>query len=344
MLWGLLALVGVLILVLARMEPRAGQAEPEEDKAVLVRVMEVEPRTVVETATLPGRVAAHVSARLSVEKAGRVVELAADKGDAVKQGQVLLRLDDRHWRVLERQASIELEDAERDLARWERMRESGAVAASDYDAIRRRRELAAATVEQSAVHLDQCRILSPFDGVVDAREVEVGEYVNEGQPVFQVLDLNPMKVRLDIPERDAGAVRVGDIKRVTAPSLGNVAFEARVAFVALEASPGHFTYPVELVVDAPPDGLRPGMIVDIGIQRALREGAIAVPLAAVIPRRGEHVVFVFRDGVAERRVAVLESVAGREALIGSGLEAGELLVIEGHRGLQDGVAVQVSLE
>jgi len=74
--------------------------------------------------------------------------------------------------------------------------------------------------------------------------------------------------------------------------------------------------------------------------RALREGAIAVPLAAVIPRRGEHMVYVVENGVAVRRVVGLDSLAGQEAVINRGLQPGERLVVEGHRGLQDGVAVR----
>jgi len=337
-----LAVLAVLLLVLwiAGMDPRKESETVAEVPPVLVRTMQVQAHTVRETVLLPGRAAANVSARLAAEKAGRVTMLAAEKGDAVKAGQVLMKLDDRNWQALERQAGIELADAERDLERWTQMKESGAVAASEYDAVRRRRDLAEAAAEQAAVQVAQCTVLSPFDGVVDARFVETGEYVNEGQSVFTVLDLTPLKVQFNIPERDAGAVRTGDRMRILSPALDGVGFEGVVRFIAQEASPQNFTYAAELAVEDPPEGLRPGMMVDAEIQRPQREGAIAVPLAAVIPRRGENIVFVVQDGAAVRRVVILEAVAGQEALISAGLNPGEWLVVEGQRTLQDGVRVQ----
>jgi len=340
LIWGFLALVLAGIVLLAVRKPAREKVAVTETQPVLVRVMTIEPRTVREAVWIPGRVAANVSALLSVEKAGRVVECAVDKGDTVSAGQVLLRVDDRDWRALEKRARLELADAERELARWEQMKASGAVAASEYDAIKQRQELAAVAVDQAAVHVGQCTLASPFDGVVDARLIEAGEYATEGQPAFQVLDLSPLKVQVSIPERDVRSVNPGDAKLVSADAAGLGTFTGRVAFVAQEASPDRFTYAVELAVDEPPAGLRPGMIVDVEIMRALREGAIAVPLAAVIPRRGEHMVYVVENGLAVRRMVGLDSLAGQDAVIGSGLKAGERLVVEGHRGLQDGVPVR----
>jgi membrane fusion protein (multidrug efflux system) len=340
-LWLVVVLAVVLVVVLAILKPEKEEIVVPLAKAVPVRVLAVQARTVSDTVTLPGQVAADSSARLAAEKPGRVVELAADKGDTVRKGQVLLRLDDRQWKVLQRQARTELETAERDLARWEQMKAGGSVADSEYDAIRQRRDLAAASAEAAAVHVDQCTLASPMDGVVDARLVEVGEYVNDGQGVFQVLDLTPLKVQVSLPEKDTAVVRVGDDQRITSPSLPGVAWTGIVHFVAQEASPGTFSYPSELIIKEAATGLRPGMIVDVHVERAVREGVVAVPLAALIPRRGEHVVYVVQSGIAVRRVVALDSIIGEEAVLGGGLKPGELLVIEGHRGLQDGVAVQV---
>lgn len=340
LVWGCLVLVLGGIVLLAVFKPAKAPVAETETQPVLVRVMTIEPRTVREAVWLPGRVAADVSALLSVEKAGRVITCAVDKGDAVRAGEVLLRVDDREWRALEKRARLELADAERELARWEQMKASGAVADSAYDAIKQRQELAAVAVEQATVHVEQCMLTSPFDGVVDARLIEAGEYAHEGQAAFQILDLSPLKVQVSIPERDVGSVTPGSVKLVSADAAGLGTFTGRVAFVAQEASPDLFTYAVELAVDEPPPGLRPGMIVDVELMRALREGAIAVPLAAVIPRRGEHMVYVVENGLAVRRMVGLDSLAGQEAVIGAGLKAGERLVVEGHRGLQDGVPVR----
>jgi len=215
LIWGFLALVLAGIVLLAVRKPAREKVAVTETQPVLVRVMTIEPRTVREAVWIPGRVAANVSALLSVEKAGRVVECAVDKGDTVSAGQVLLRVDDRDWRALEKRARLELADAERELARWEQMKASGAVAASEYDAIKQRQELAAVAVDQAAVHVGQCTLASPFDGVVDARLIEAGEYATEGQAAFHVLaELTRLR-------------RAACDPRLVAPELGIVGAKAQ---------------------------------------------------------------------------------------------------------------------
>ncbi len=341
-IWLAVLMVLVLVVVLALRQPPAEAGQAIEVPPPLVRVLDVQARPVRETVLLPGRVAAHVSARLSAEKGGRVIALLKDKGDVVGAGDVLMRIDERHWKALEQQARLDLADAERDLERWTQMQETGAVAVYEYDAVRLRRDLAVLALEQAAVHVDQCTVASPFDGVVDARWVEIGEYVNEGQAAFSILDLNPLKVHVNLPERDAGVVQVGDRKRMTASALSGADVEGRVEFIAQDTDRRSLTYAMELRVDDPPAGWRPGMLVDVEVERSMQAGAIAIPLAAVIPRRGENIVFVVERGAAVRRVVVMEAVAGQEALISAGLHAGERLVVEGHRTLQDGMAVQVA--
>jgi membrane fusion protein (multidrug efflux system) len=338
-IWSLLALVVAAIVVLAIVKPEKEELVATEAKPVLVQTVTITPTAIRESVWLPGRVVADVSAHLAAEKSGRVVACLVDKGDQVKKGDVLLRLDDRHWKAMQEQAKLEVADAKRELDRWRQMKASGAVADSAFDAVKQRYDLAVVAAEQAAIHVDQCTLNSPIDGVVDARMIDEGEFANEGQIVFKVLDLTPLKVELSVPERDAAIVSVGDEMTVNASSAGLGTFTARVSFVSQDASPDRFTYGVELTVDKPVEHLRPGMIVDVEIIRSVRDQAIAVPLESVIPRRGEHIVYVVEKGMAIRRVVGVTSLTGGQAVIERGLEPGEKLVVRGHRGLQDGVLV-----
>jgi len=68
---------------------------------------------------------------------------------------------------------------------------------------------------------------------------------------------------------------------------------------------------------------------------------IAIPLAAILPRKGEHLVFVAQNGRALRRRVQIDALIGHEAVLSEGLNPGERLIVEGHRGLQDGLPVEV---
>ena len=81
------------------------------------------------------------------------------------------------------------------------------------------------------------------------------------------------------------------------------------------------------------------MIAQVALVRKEREGALVVPLAAVVPRKGEHYVFAAVDGRAVRKRVRIAALTGHEAVLESGVAPGDRIVVEGHRGLQDGMPV-----
>ncbi len=338
-LWSLLALVVVAIIVMSKAKPREEDVAAIPEKAALVHTLSIAPRAIDDMVVLPGKVAADRTAQLAAEKNGRIVALNVDRGDSVKAGQALLRFDSRVWEVYGKRASIELADAEKDLARWEKLKGEGAVSSSEYDAIKRRRDLASVAVEEAAVHVSQCQVVSPIDGVVDARYVEQGEHLVEGQPVFRIVDRTELNVILNVPERDIGAVKKDMQVTMRSDALPSLELIGRVDFIAPAGDPVANTFVVELAVIDPPSELRPGMIVDVDLLRGVRDNAIVVPLASVIPKRGEHVAFVVEAERAVLRVVRIDAIVGEDVVVASGLQAGDRLVVEGHRTLQDGVPV-----
>ena len=339
-LWLAVVLAAILILVLALLPKPDPDEITDESEAELVRVVKVEPRNLVQTIVLPGQVIPNRSVMLAAELGGVITDIQATKGDEVAKGDILARIDHRHWEAQHRQAQVEARDAQRDLTRWEKMATEGAVSQSEFDAVKRRQELAAITLELAQIQLDKSYVRAPTHGVVDDRFLEAGAYINEGQAIFRFLEPNPMKVTFNIPEQDVGMIGPGQELRVRAHAL-NHRINARVLHIAKEAPPPTFSYPAELVIEDAPPLLRPGMMVEVEIERAVLENALAIPLAAVIPRRGEHVVFVYRDGIAERTVVWINTMLNGEVVIKSGLEPGDNVIVAGHRALQDGARVEI---
>lgn len=339
LIWGIVVLAVILIIVMGSLAPKQEVLEDTPMQPVLVTVEEIEPRSLEDIIVLPARTEADISATLAVEKGGRITALDVNKGDTVTAGQPLLKIDDRQWKTALEQARIELADAERDLKRWEQMQAEGAVSQSEFDAVKRRHDLAVTAKERAQVDFEQCTLSAPFAGIIDARMVELGEYVNEGQPAFRLMDVEPLKVVVSVPERDISRLQKGQTLSITVPALDDASFTAQVDFIAREASPNTFSYPVELIVDTPPENLLPGMIVNVNLIRGMIENAIVIPLASVIPQRGEHVVFLASSNVAQRSVVKLHHITEKNAIISEGLTPGDQLIVAGHRGLQDGVPI-----
>lgn len=342
-LWGVLAAIvlGVVVL-LARGKP-AAQTPPAAEQPVAVRVQAVAPGAVADTLTIPGRIVPAADIALAIEKAGTVVDLPFDKGAAVRRGDLLMRVDSRLWEVALDRAKIEKRDAERELRRWEQLQPSGAVSDSDLDRIRLRMQMATASLAEAEINVEKCALCSPTNAVIEDRMVELGEHVGDGDRVFRLVVIDELKVRADVPEKDAASVRPGDTAAFSVASLGGESFTGRVSFVAAAGNPASNAYAVELRAANPGGRLKAGMIVSLALQRAALRDAILVPLTAVVPtKRGEHLAYVVRDGRAESRVLTLERIVGSNALISAGLAAGDQLVVEGQRTLQDGLPVQVA--
>jgi membrane fusion protein (multidrug efflux system) len=340
-LFFVLALVIVLTVVLAKIKPTPEEVEDIPEQAAAVKTVTVKPASIRDIVTLPGRVKAESVTTLAAEKNGRVVNLLVDRGDSVKEGQLLMQIDDRHWKILDAQAKVELANAERDLKRWEKLKQEGAIPESEYDAIKRRFDLAKIARDEAEVHLAQCQVKSATDGVVDARYVDLGDYVVEGKPVMKIVNTSGLNVWLNIPERDVVAVSKGTKLIMRCSALAGAVVTGRVDFVAEAGTPELNSFKTEAEILQPPHGLKPGMLVDVEVSRGDLEDAIVVPAASVLPKRGEHVVFVVDDGRAILRVVQMGAFVGSDVILLSGLDAGEQLVVEGHRTLQDGVPVEM---
>lgn len=339
--WGSLAAVVALIVAFARMKKPVEEVAADRERPVAVRVMEIVPRQVPDVIGLPARIEAAQEAQLPVERAGRVVELLASKGDRVEAGKALLRVDDRLWEAGRRRAEIEARDAARDLDRWKELEKTGAVSASDFEAVERRRETAEIALEEARTFVDQCEVRAPFAGEIVDRFVEVGDYANEGQAVLRLVRLDRVKVAFEVPEQDVAAVEPGQEKPFVLAALPGREFTGTVSFVSSRAARDSNSFATELEADNADGALKAGMIAEVSLLRRMRERAMVVPLAAVVPRKGEHYVFVENNGRAVRRRVLIGAMLGHEAVLESGVAAGDRVVVEGHRGLQDGMALTV---
>lgn len=329
----------VVVLNIWKRPPEVVPELPLELPAVLVNP--VAAVVVRDRLLVSGEVVAWASATLAAEKPGQVSELSAEKGSDVERGEVLVGIDAESWEQELALVGIEAEDAAREFNRWKTLKQTGAVAESEYDTVARRHSLAQVRLAQARLQVERCAVRAPFRGRVDERYVELGEYLSEGQVVCRVVDTKRLKVAARVPERDIAGVAVGDSVTFDVAALEGCSYTGRVMFVALEADAATHAYRVEAEVEGELSALRPGMIAEVAFVREGGQKEIAVPLSAVVPHKGDHVVFVVDNGVAEQRVVRIARLSGELAVLQSGVVEGDRLVVEGQRLLRDGSRVQV---
>lgn len=198
---------------------------------------------------------------------------------------------------------------------------------------------AAAQLREAAKHLADCKLRAPISGFVGMRRIDVGDTVAAGAPVIAVLDLNPTKVRVAIPESEIGKVEQGARARVTIPSLDGRAFEGKVEAIGVAADPSSRTYSVKIAVENPEHLLRAGMVAEARIYGSKIVNAITVPAEAIVrDARGVTEVYLYEPAaqrVYARRVEP-GAPAGSEIEIRSGLSGNEQVVVAGQQNLREG--------
>ncbi|MGA2806834.1 MAG: efflux RND transporter periplasmic adaptor subunit [Terracidiphilus sp.] len=203
---------------------------------------------------------------------------------------------------------------------------------------------AAAQMHEAQKRLADCQLRAPIAGFVGMRRVDAGDTVAAGTPVIGVLDLNPVKVRVGIPEAEIGKVREGARATVTIPALDGRVFEGEVDAVGVTADPASRTYAVKIAVANPERVLRAGMVSETRIFSSVMVNAITVPGDAIVrDARGVTQVYVYeptQQRVYARRVEVGAPI-NNEVEIQSGLTGSEQVVVAGQQNVREGSLVKV---
>lgn len=324
-----------------------------------VEVVTVEPTTFEERVEVTADVEAIEDASLSARAAG-TVESIAERGDRVRKGQVVARLDQALPRAAVAQARAQVAAAQsavdlsrETLKRQEPLVEQNIISALEFDNIRAQSRQAEAQLAQARAaqaqaqaQLGNSNVVAPFDGRVESRSVEPGEQINPGQPVLRLVDVGRVKIVAGVPERYATDVEQGAAVDVAFNAYGVAPRKAEVTFVGSTIDPKTRTFPVEAVMDNPDGTLKPQMVARVRVVRARHPDALVVPIAAVVrDERGEG-LFVIEDGpdgpVARRRQVEAGARSGERVEIKKGLSAGERVVVVGQSTLTADEPVEIA--
>lgn len=349
-----------------------GQDEERRDRPVAVTVVEATPVArggVADVLLASAVVEAERIADLAPVATGTVVRVEKDVGDPVRRGDVLAVFENASLDASAEVTASEAGAVEARVAELERLFSQGAVSARELDDLRQQLVTARIRAREASRTVGETRIVAPFDGLVAARDVRVGELVSSARRAFQVVDVRALRVRARLPERDVARVRLGQPARLTASYDASLTATATVARVApvVDASSG--TFEVLLAVDPGQKALRPGQYVSVELEVARRDDVVVVPRDAIVWDHGQPVVFRVEPAPPEpaaasegagaapeaapaeaadsgpklvaRRVELsLGLLDARVAEVVSGVAAGDRIVTIGQMSLKDGVRVR----
>ena len=287
-----------------------------------------------------GTLAAQEQATIAAQVAGQLEKNYVDIGDHVKAGQELALIDTTSYEALANASSANLAranasaaNAAQNLKRIQDLQKERIASTSDLDsavadASRTRSEVKAAEANDAIarLNLDRSRVRAPFDGAVAARLASAGDYLAVGAPIVRLVQTDPLRLRLEVPERESVAIRAGQYTRVTVEGDTNV-HRGQIARVAPAIQQENRMLQVE--ADIPNrGGLRAGLFVRAAIIVNEREETVCVPASAPITFAGIEKVVVVRDGKAAEKTVSTGRRDGDWVEIVSGLKPGEMVVLD----------------
>jgi membrane fusion protein (multidrug efflux system) len=292
---------------------------------------------IVDAVRATGRIEAVQAVELRSDEQGRVTALLFHEGQLVARGAALVRIDDAMLR-----AQAERADADRDLARQQldrvrRLREQNAATPADLERAEAAARSATAALAVLQLQITRSIVRAPFAGVVGQRFVSVGDYVTTTTPLLTLQTVDPERAVIEVPERHAVRLKLGQTVEFTVAAEPGRTFAARVDFIDPVVQNANRTIMVKGLARNPDRILRPGMFIEARLATATRESAIVVPEDAVQPLRTANVVWVVANGKASRRVVQLGARSQGIVEITSGVKPGELVVVGGLERMAEGM-------
>ena len=290
------------------------------------------------TATIASDADAPVVARV----AGDVIELLAEEGDHVAEGQALARLDGERLRLEMLAAKANLDQARGELARNRDLHARGLISAAAFDNLQYTLEALKATYELRKLEYDYATIRAPIAGYVASRDIKPGQHLSVNDVAFRITDTRELIAYLHIPQAELQKFSAGHPASVEVASMPDAEYAATIARISPTIDARNGTFRATAVIDNASGSLAPGMFGRFTIAYEKHADAMVVPVEALIDEDDESAVYIVNDGEVVRRIVETGVQADGKVEILAGLNEDDVVVVVGHANLRDGSRVLAS--
>ncbi len=286
-----------------------------------------------------GTLRADEAVTIRPEIAGRVVEFRFSEGQAVARGAVLVKLDQAELAAVLASSTAQTQLDKQRLERSEDLFKKSFISQQALDEARSNHARSLAKQNEDAAKLAKTEMRAAFAGVAGLRQVSEGQYVAAGTDIVRLEKIDQLKVDFRIPESFVGKLKQGQPIKVLLDAYPNEAFSGTV--FAIEPAVDEQTRTVLLRARVTNAGLklRPGMFTRVQVQIGVREKAIWIPEAAIVPKGQDSFVFRVLDSKVDLVRVNIGSRKVGEVEILKGLAAGDVVVTEGVQKIGPGSSV-----
>lgn len=289
--------------------------------------------------TLSGTLEAINSVQLGARVEGAITDVRVDLGDHVTAGAALAHIAPEDFRARIAQAEADLAQARADLARVDALAQHEYAARQALEQAHTKVAMSEAARALAARQMRDTVIRAPFTGAISARYIARGAYVKTGTPLFDLVEVDALRLVLQVPERFARQIGMGSILRVLPDGETGTPIEAPINRMSPLINPTTRTYRVEARIEGQDASLRPGMFVTGSVHLGTTTTAVRIPRSAVFTVLGQDRVTLIRNGVAATADIEIIGEAGEDAIV-EGLSPTDFVVTRGASSIAPGTPVR----
>ena len=301
--------------------------------------------------TAVGSLEAFQGVMVTAELSGKVVKIAFEPGSTVKAGELLVQQDTSSEVAQLRSAQASMELARLNLARAKELLPSNVITQSSYDNAEAQYKQAAAQVDAIQATIAKKTIRAPFAGRLGIRQVNLGQTLNEGEPIVSLQSMDPIYVNFQLPQQELGKVRQGLTVKLTTDALPGKAVNGTITAINPQVDSATRNIRIQATVKNPDEQLRPGMFVNVAVALPGERAVLTIPSTAVLYAPYSDSVFVVEekkgeggnggDKVVRQQFIRLGKTRGDYVAVVSGLDEGQTVVSTGSFKLRNGQSVVV---
>lgn len=349
---GLLALVGGLAFMKVSQFKLMAQSGQAGMQAEVVTSASVQAQKWEPTLRAVGSVAAYQGVTVTTESSGIISKIAFEAGTRVAAGDLLIKLD-----TTVQEAQLQAAEARAELARVnaERIRELFArntTAKAELDSAEAQLKQATAEVASIQAVLAQKIVRAPFAGRLGVRHVNLGQFIDRGNPIVSLQSLDQVYVNFTIPQQQLSKVGNGYVVRAQVDAMPNEVFSGKVTAINADVDTNTRTVKVQATFANADAKLRPGMFVNVAVVQPTMEDVLVIPVTSVLYAPYGDSVFVIEkpkdakageagDLILRQQFVRLGKTQGDFVTITSGLKADEKVVSTGVFKLRNGMKVTI---
>lgn len=275
---------------------------------------------------------------------GTIEKMYVNEGQKIVKGQLLASINRTSLQSSYELTLASLKQAEDAYRRLSAMYQSNSLPEIQYVDAKTKLEQAQASEVIARKSLHDAHLYAPQTGIIGKKYVESGANVMPGTPVYQILDINKVKVKAAIPEGEISNIELGTACTVNISALGTQTFHGKIIEKGVIANPVSHTYDIKIKLDNAQGIIMPGMVCRAYLNLAKAGTSdIVVPIKSVqVDVNGKRFVWLKgRDGRAKLREVKLGKLADNGVIISEGLQEGDELITDGYQNVSEGVRVTV---